>query len=189
MNRPRISTEKSIIEVDINKIMLWKDNPRRNDAAVPKLAEVIKLRGQITPIVVWRKNNVAYKGNTTLKALKSLGYKTIKVLYADFPSEQAAIAYGIADNKSSEWAEWDETVLRKFLNVPDMITQSGFTDVEKRALFFEPEPEKIKEINAANINLKDKIIIIVLDAAKRDMFKDMLKKWITSTRFKDVEVK
>jgi len=129
-----IKTDKAIVSVAIDKIKLWKDNPRKNDAAVPKLTEIIKTRGQITPIVVWRKNGVCYKGNTTIKALRSLNIKTVSVLYADFPSESAAIAYGIADNKSSEWAEWDEDILSKFLKMEDVV-ETGFTAKETESFF------------------------------------------------------
>ena len=143
MNRPvikkefTVKTEQNIEIVDIKKIVLWKNNPRKNDQAVPRLAEVIRERGQITPIVVYRKNNVCYKGNTTIKALKYLGINHVKVLYADFPSEAAAIAYGIADNRSSEWAEWDSELLKNFLKIPEQMKDSGFSSVEKQAIFMD----------------------------------------------------
>ena len=184
-----VKVDSEIVEVPISSINLWKSNPRKNDAAVPKLAEIISLRGQITPILVWRKNMVAYKGNTTIKAMKSLGKTSVKVLFADFPSEAAAVAYGIADNKASEWAEWDEAVLQKFFIIPEIVKASGFSEVERRALFFEPEPQNIEKINAANIGLKDKIVVIVLDVAKKDLFKDMLTQWVKSIGFEGVEIK
>lgn len=124
-----VKVDKEIVTVDINKVKLWKDNPRRNDAAAPKLAEVIKERGRVTPVVVWRKDGVCYKGNTTIKALKLLGKKTVDVLYADFKSEAAAIAYGIADNKSSEFSEWDDALLSSFLKMDD-VKATGFTSSE-----------------------------------------------------------
>jgi hypothetical protein len=184
-----VKVDSEIVEVPISSINLWKSNPRKNDAAVPKLAEIISLRGQITPILVWRKNMVAYKGNTTIKAMKSLGKTSVKVLFADFPSEAAAVAYGIADNKASEWAEWDDAVLQKFFIIPEIVKASGFSEVERRALFFEPEPQNIEKINAANIGLKDKIVVIVLDVAKKDLFKDMLTQWVKSIGFDGVEIK
>lgn len=184
-----VKVDDKIVEVPIGDIIPWKNNPRKNDAAAPKLAEVISARGQITPIVVWRKNMVAYKGNTTIKAMQILNRKTIKVLFADFPSEAAAVAYGIADNKSSEWAEWDEAVLQKFFTTPEIVKSSGFSEIERRALFFEPEPENIKKINAANIGLKDKIVVVVLDVAKKDLFKDMLTQWVKSIGFEGVEIR
>jgi hypothetical protein len=184
-----VKVDDKIVEVPIGDVIPWKNNPRKNDAAAPKLAEVISARGQITPIVVWRKNMVAYKGNTTIKAMQLLNQKTIRVLFADFPSEAAAVAYGIADNKSSEWAEWDEAVLQKFFTTPEIVKSSGFSEIERRALFFEPEPENIKKINAANIGLKDKIVVVVLDVSKKDLFKDMLTQWVKSIGFEGIEIR
>jgi ParB-like chromosome segregation protein Spo0J len=113
--------------VSIDSVKLWKENPRKNEKAAIRLADILKVHGQKSPIVVWKKNGVIYKGNTTYKAMKLNGAKTIQVLYQDFPSEQAAIAYGIADNKSSEWAEWDDEVLGKLLAVSGELA-TGFVD-------------------------------------------------------------
>ena len=144
----RIATEQSIVEVPISKVKLWKNNPRKNDRAVPKLAKIIESRGQVTPIVVWRKDGVAYKGNTTLKACKLLGYKTIKVLYADFPSEQAAIAYGIVDNKSSEWSSWDDEMLEGMFKMEKVPEFSGFDQVEQDLLIKRMVKNNEKELSA-----------------------------------------
>jgi hypothetical protein len=110
-----IASKLELQTVAIDGIKLWGDNPRKNDSAVPKLAKLLEQHGQKSPIVVWKKNRVIYKGNTTWKAAKQLGWKTIQILLVDFPSEQAAIAYGIADNKASEWSDWDDTVLSEML--------------------------------------------------------------------------
>ena len=99
-------------KVKINKIHLWKNNPRKNDKAVKPLSEIIQEFGQRSPIVVWKDNMTVYKGNTTLKAMKLLGEKYVQVLYADFDNESQATAYGLADNKSSEFAEWDNDILK-----------------------------------------------------------------------------
>ena len=118
----KVATKKSmevgtlkVESVGIDTLKLWKDNPRRNEEAAPRLAEIMAVHGQRTPVVAWRKNGVIYKGNTTFKALKLLNAKTINVIFADFKSEAAAIAYGIDDNKSSEFAEWDSEILKGFL--------------------------------------------------------------------------
>ncbi len=119
--------------VDINSLKLWKDNPRYNQEAVPKLAKLFKDHGVRSNIVVWRKNSTIYKGNTTFKALKLLGCKEIPVSFQDFPSEAAAKAYGISDNKSSEYAGWDEDVLLDIMKADEMgpLKQStGFKETE-----------------------------------------------------------
>lgn len=185
---PAINTAKEIVEVPVSSIKLWADNPRRNDNAVPKLAEVIKSRGQITPLVVWRKNNVIYKGNTTYKAMKSLGYKTVKVLFADFPSEQAAVAYGIADNKSSEFAEWDPELLSNMLE-DEQITDTGFDKVELDFLIGKGRHDEIKAVEAKDAALKSKIVVMICDASSREEIVEMLERWIAVNKIKSIEVK
>ena len=194
MNRPVLKTTKTtlgsgIVEVDINSIKLWAENPRKNDIAAPKLAETMKVRGQITPVVVWNKNGVCYKGNTTIKALRLLGKKSVKVLYVDFPSEAAAIAYGIADNKSSEWSQWDDSVLLNFLEAPEVLNDSGFTQGEYEGLAMLPNFEEVNKINAENSGLKDKIIVLVLDAAKKEHVRELIEKWIQVSQLKGIEIK
>ena len=179
----------NIETVSINSVTVWKENPRINDAAVPKLMEILKAHGQVTPIVVWRKNGVIYKGNTTWKAAKKLGWGVIKVLFANFPSENAAVAYGIADNKSSEFSTWDDSILLRFLKQDEIRGETGFTEQEFRGIAMLPDINKINKINAENSGLKDKIIVIVLDAAKKGEVKKMLEDWIVTTGLEEIEVK
>jgi hypothetical protein len=134
-----VTVKKKVVEeqklkvesVPIDSVKLWKENPRKNDVAVKKLMPIIKAHGQRTPIVVWSINKVIYKGNTTYKAMKLLGFKTINVIFADFKSEAAAIAYGIADNKSSEFSEWDDDLLSSLMLSENIdATTTGFTATE-----------------------------------------------------------
>jgi len=114
---------KSLIDnlelVDINKVNLWEDNPRKNDQNVDNVARSISEHGFRSPLVVWRKNGVVYKGNTTLKAALKLGLNKVPVSYQDFPSETAATAYGISDNKTSEGSKWDEEILSRLMKAPE----------------------------------------------------------------------
>jgi len=121
----------------IDSVNLWKENPRKNSQSPSNLGKLLMLYGQVSPVVVWIKNKVIYKGNTTWKSLdwwRKLDdneYKmilddlklpstlqkptTIKVLWQDFKNEEDAVSYGIADNKSSEWTFWDEKRLESLL--------------------------------------------------------------------------
>jgi hypothetical protein len=109
--------------------------------------KILAEHGQRSPIVVWDKNNVIYKGNTTWKACKALGWKTIQVCALPFPSEASASAYGIADNKSSEWSEWDDSVLSGILRSNETFfgtENTGFTEKELTALKLSSEmPDKL----------------------------------------------
>ena len=62
--------------------------------------------GQQKPIVVDAKG-IVLAGNGTLAAAQELGWKEIKIVRTDLAGTQAT-AFGIADNRSAELAEWDE---------------------------------------------------------------------------------
>ena len=88
----------------------YAKNPRRNDAAVEKVAASIREFGWAQPIVV-DGDGVIIIGHTRLKAAKKLGLKTVPVLVrADLSPAQVA-ALRLADNKTAELAEWDEPLL------------------------------------------------------------------------------
>jgi site-specific DNA-methyltransferase (adenine-specific) len=130
-----ISTQFQIEWVPIDSIKLWDDNPRKNDKAAEDLAVLIKAHGVRSPIVCWSENNTIYKGNTTYKACKLLGMKSVPVVFHDFPSESAAKAYGIADNKASVFASWDKDVLGRIMSTTEFKTvnkPTGFTQKEIR---------------------------------------------------------
>ena len=108
----------------------YERNPRRNDAAVEKVAASIREFGWAQPIVV-DGDGVIIIGHTRLKAAKKLGLKTVPVLVlADLTPEQVA-ALRLADNKTAELAEWDEPLLAAELDAlvgaVDM-EQFGFGD-------------------------------------------------------------
>ena len=165
--------------VPLNHVRLWKNNPRKNEGAVKRLASLIKKHGQKSPIVVCNKTGVIYKGNTTFKAIKSLKWKRIKVEFVTFPSKSSAIAYALADNKSSEFSQWDDEILRRLMDSEELtldMQTTGFT--EKELLAITKTPENIKE--EARKTLAERFIIppfSLLDA-RQGYWQDRKKAWI-----------
>jgi ParB-like chromosome segregation protein Spo0J len=62
--------------------------------------------GQQKPIVVDAKG-IVLAGNGTLAAARELDWREIQIVRTDLSGSQAT-AFGIADNRSAELAEWDE---------------------------------------------------------------------------------
>ncbi len=93
-----------IEEVDIDKIIPYVNNPRKN-LNVDKVASSIKEFGFQQPIVVDKKN-VIIVGHTRYEAAKKLGLNKIPVQVADL-SQIKAKAYRIADNKLAQDNYWD----------------------------------------------------------------------------------
>ena len=81
-------------------------HPERNlDAIKASLARF----GQQKPIVV-DANGVVRAGNGTLEAAKSLGWTKIAIVRTDLANSEAT-AFSIADNRTAELAEWDDSGL------------------------------------------------------------------------------
>jgi DNA modification methylase len=99
--------------VSIEKIFLSPSNPRFNDPGVPHVAASIRRFGWQQPIVAKRSGEVI-AGNTRLKAAMHLGLSPVPVIWFD-GSELDATAYSIADNRTHEFATWDENALSKIL--------------------------------------------------------------------------
>jgi len=70
--------------------------------------------GQQKPVVI-DANGIVRAGNGTLAAARALGWATVDVVESEL-SEAELIAYGIADNRTAELAEWDEEVLERVLS-------------------------------------------------------------------------
>jgi DNA modification methylase len=88
----------------------YAGNPRINDKAVDAVANSIREFGFKQPIVV-DKEGVIIAGHTRYKAARKLGLDTVPVLYATDLTDAQVKAYRLADNKTAEFAEWDEDLL------------------------------------------------------------------------------
>jgi len=122
--------------VSVSELVPYDKNPRKNDAAAEKVAELIKEYGFKKPILVDIKNNKneIIAGHTRLKAALLLGLEKVPVIFADDLTPEQVKAFRIADNKSSEWAEWDISLLTE--EISDLsetgfdIDLTGFSDIE-----------------------------------------------------------
>lgn len=150
--------EFGVVWVDINSVKLWKDNPRKdNPDAVKKLAKLIKENGLRSPLNVWEKDMVIYKGNHTYQALKLLGRTRVPVIMHKFKDADAAAAYGLSDNKASEWTGWDdekmEALYAKQQDKEILVERTGFS-VEDLALFGDKEIPDLPDVDLNNFKCK-----------------------------------
>ena len=75
----------------------------------------LKRFGQAEPLVVQAKSNRVIGGNGRLVAMKELGWTSCDVVRLDVDDLEAT-ALGIALNRTSELAEWDDATLAKLLD-------------------------------------------------------------------------
>ena len=100
-----------IVNLKTEQLIPYINNPRNNDDAVDKVAASIKEFGFKVPIVI-NKDNIIVTGHTRLKAAKKLGIEEVPCIIADDLTDAQIKAFRIADNKVSEYAEWDEDLLK-----------------------------------------------------------------------------
>ena len=110
-----------------------RKHSERNIAAI---VSSLRRFGQQKPIVI-DKSNVVRAGNGTLQAAMQLGWETVACVRTELMGGEPT-AYGIADNRTSELAEWDESVLSALLQGiviedEDLLIATGFdeSDMEK----------------------------------------------------------
>lgn len=106
-----------------------RKHKERNLAAI---AASLRKFGQQKPIVIDSKG-VIIAGNGTYEAAVSLGWPTIMAIETDLKGSDAT-GFAIADNRTAELAEWDDTALAETLRALQSedfdIEAAGFTDTE-----------------------------------------------------------
>lgn len=98
---------KSLEKVPCDTLSLDPANLRKHSRKnLDAIKASLRRFGQQKPIVVDAKG-IVLAGNGTLTAAKELGWKEIQIVRTELSGTQAT-AFGIADNRSAELAEWDE---------------------------------------------------------------------------------
>lgn len=120
-----------IVEKKISEINPYEKNPRFNDNAVKKVANSIKDFGFKVPIII-DKNGVIVCGHTRYEAAKLLELKTVPCTIIDNLTDKQIKLFRIVDNKSGEYASWDDEKLdeelEKIINLN--MADYGFLDIE-----------------------------------------------------------
>lgn len=126
-----------IIWMPLDRIRRYGNNPRNNARAVEKVAASIREFGWQQPIVV-DSDHIIIAGDTRYQAAQLLGLDEVPVLVAANLSPEKVRAYRLADNKTGEFATWDDGKLADELAAlmaeVGNIELSGFAAAEFDAL-------------------------------------------------------
>jgi ParB family transcriptional regulator, chromosome partitioning protein len=118
--------------VPIESLVSDPRNARKHDTRnLEAVVASMRQFGQTQVIVVRDEDNVVCAGNARLLAAKELGWTHVAVVRQPWSAIQAQ-AYGIADNRTAELAEWDHRQLAELLDELSHVdvTIPGFDDDE-----------------------------------------------------------
>lgn len=143
-----------IIYKEVDELIPYANNPRNNTNAVDAVASSIKNFGFKNPIVIDDGNEII-NGHTRMLAAKKLGLTKVPCILADDLSDEEIKAFRLADNKTSELAEWDFDLLNSEL---EELTEMDL-DFDMSDFGFE-ELEKLEDIEAVedDYSLDEEII-------------------------------
>jgi DNA modification methylase len=114
---------------DIDRFVPYARNPRKNDAAVDRMAASITEFGFKIPILA-RSNGEVVDGHLRLKAAQKLGLTDIPVVLCDEWTPAQVKAFRLMVNRSVTWADWDDELLALELlelrNLDFDLTLTGF---------------------------------------------------------------
>ena len=133
-----------INNVAIGAVVPYARNPRRNDAAISKVAASLQEFGWRQPIVV-DAEMVVVAGHTRLEAARSLGMGEVPIHVATGLTPEQIKAYRLADNRVGQEAEWDHELLRLELgeleSMDFALDLTGFDSDELLELMADPFEE------------------------------------------------
>ena len=153
----RRKRQMEIIKLNINEVIPYSNNPRKNDNAVDAVAESIKQCGYCSPIVI-DEDNVILAGHTRLKALKKLKWKEVECVRKTGLTEEQKKKYRILDNKTNELAEWDFDLLEEEIDGLDFDGFDfgfDFNSGEDDAEIIEDEVPEVNEEIEPTVKLGD----------------------------------
>lgn len=120
----------------ISDLVKYDKNPRNNEAAIEHVLQSLRLHGQVKPIVISEKGKpfgqeVICCGHTTFEALQQFGAQEVKVVVKGFRDENEFVDLNIRDNKTGEFATWDDALLQELGCAFDLdMAAMGFTSFD-----------------------------------------------------------
>jgi DNA modification methylase len=125
----------------LDRLIDYSRNPRKNDQVIQKMVASITEFGFTIPVLA-KSDGLVIDGHLRIKAARQLKINEVPVVVADHLTDAQVKAFRLLANRSANWAEWDEELLRlelsdlKSLDVDLGLT--GFDDVEISKFLDEP---------------------------------------------------
>jgi len=118
----QMATRMKLESWPTDSLIEYARNARKNDHAVDRVAAAIHEFGFRVPILA-KSDKTIVDGHLRLKAAKKLGLEEVPVLLCDDMTDLQVRAFRLSVNKVSEFADWDDEMLRVEL---DELGADGF---------------------------------------------------------------
>ena len=100
-----------ITDFDLDKLIPYARNPRKNNHAIDKMASAILEFGFRVPILA-KSNGEVIDGHLRIKAAQKLALATVPVVICDDLSDVKIKALRLNINRMAELADWDDELLK-----------------------------------------------------------------------------
>ena len=118
----------------IERLVPYARNPRKNDAALDRMAASIREFGFKIPVLA-RSSGEVVDGHLRLKAARKLGITEVPVILCDEWSDAQVKAFRLMVNRSVGWAEWDAELLGlELLELKDLAFDLELTGFDSREI-------------------------------------------------------
>lgn len=126
-------------QADLSRLRPWDSNPRLiTEEDVAKMVMYLQTHGFKDPIEARSEDGMVLAGHRRLLAARQLELVSGPVIWHSGMSDEEAIAYAIAHNRSSEDVAWNRPLLADALTgLPEELSPDllGFTDKDVALLF------------------------------------------------------
>lgn len=131
----QVSKDLEHLLMPVDQLLTLPNNPRKGN--IDAIAASYKEFGQVKPVVAVDNEDgtgTVIAGNHQLAAAKQLGWTHIAVLYVPFDHDKA-IAFALADNRTSDLGEDNQALLHDMLmsvveDMPEFFEELGWDDFE-----------------------------------------------------------
>ena len=152
--------------IPIDELRPHPKNPRQGD--VGAIAESIKTNGWYGSLIVQTSTNEIIAGNHRWLAAKSLGFTELPVTYLDIDSD-LALRILIADNRTSDLANNDESALAKILE--QLSLESGLVGLG----YDNDDLEQLLKMLDEGVKFEDEAVFSI--RASKEMIEKLNIKW------------
>lgn len=175
MDEIRLNT--NVIELPIDEVKAYHGSHKTSSVVVEMIKNSLRDFGFQQPIVI-DNANVVVAGNSLLKAAIELGLDKVPCLKAEYLTDEQIQQYRIADNKTAEFARWNEKKLRSelsYLESPQSLQYCFDTDI-LAMLGMNQKPKSVPSKSEEEVAKPSQVAKSVVAEEKKDaLFKKTLK--------------